>query len=63
VLSVISVVFCFVTVISPERLNGFAPNLQRRRVWSLAGTGLNVKGQGQGHQGQKNCCVIPIDNV
>jgi len=31
----------------------FASNLQRRRVWSVARTSLNVKVKGQGHQGQK----------
>jgi len=39
-----------------ELLNGFAPNSQGRRVWSLAGTSLNIKVKGQGHQGQ-NCVV------
>jgi len=39
----LSVSFLFVTQISPERLNGFAPNSQGRRVWSLAWTSLNVK--------------------
>jgi len=34
-----------VTLISPEPLNGFAPNSQGRRVWSLTRTSLNVKGQ------------------
>jgi len=33
--------------IYPERLNGFAPNSQGRRVWSLARTSLNVKVDGQ----------------
>ena len=37
--------------ISPEPLNGFAPNLHGRRVWSLAPMSLKVKGQG--HLGQK----------
>jgi len=31
----------------------FAPNSYGRRVWSLAGTNLNVKVKGQGHHGQK----------
>jgi len=35
--------FLFVYEISPELLNGFAPNSQGRRVWSLAGTSLKVK--------------------
>jgi len=48
--------FClFVTQISHKWLNGLAPNLQRRRVWSLARQVWtlmsNVKGLG--HQGQK----------
>jgi len=33
----------FVYGISQEPLNGFAPNSQGRRVWSLARTSLNVK--------------------
>jgi len=37
-------VFClFVNHVSRELLNGFVPNSQGRRVWSLAQTGLNVK--------------------
>jgi len=36
-------VFWFVNRISQERLNGFAPNSQGRRVWSLARMSLNVK--------------------
>jgi len=36
---------------SRERLNRFAPNLQRRCAWSLARKSLNVKVKGQGHQG------------
>jgi len=35
--------FLFVYEISPELLNGYAPNSQGRRVWSLAGTSLKVK--------------------
>jgi len=31
-----------------ELLNGFAPNLQGRRAWSLARRNLNVKVKGQG---------------
>jgi len=46
-------VFLFVNQISREPLNGFAPNSKRRRVWSLARKGLNVKVKGQGPQGQK----------
>jgi len=38
---------------SMNPLNGFAPNSQGRRVWSLALTTLNVKVKGQDHQGQK----------
>jgi len=44
---------CFVCEISPEPLNGFAPNSQGRHVWSLAGTSLNVKVKDEGHQGQR----------
>ena len=36
-----------------EPLNGFAPHSHGRRVWSLAGTSLKVKVNGQGHQRQK----------
>jgi len=39
--------------ISWEPLNGFAPNSQRRRVWSVAWKSLKVKVKGQDHQGQK----------
>jgi len=39
--------------ISPELLNGFAPNSRGRRLWSLARTSLKVKVKDQGHQGQK----------
>ena len=35
--------FLFVHQISRERLNGFVPNSQQRRVWTLARTSLNVK--------------------
>jgi len=49
----LSVTFLFVYEISREPLNGFAPNLQGQRVWSLARTSLNVKVKGQGQQGQK----------
>jgi len=45
--------FWFVTHISRERLNGFAPNSQGRRVWSLARKNLNVKVKGQGHRDKK----------
>jgi len=41
-------VFCLVVnQISREWLNGFAPNSQRRRVLSLAGTSFNFKDKGQ----------------
>jgi len=39
--------------ISRELVNGFAPNLQGKSVWSLTRTSLNIKVKGQGHQGQK----------
>jgi len=45
--------FIHVNQISLEPLNGFVPYWQRRRVWSLAWTSLNVNVKGQGHQGQK----------
>ena len=35
--------FLFVYEISPEQLNGFAPNSDTRRVWSFARTSLKVK--------------------
>jgi len=44
------VTFLFVYEISPEPLNGFAPNSQARRVWFLVRTSLNVKVKGQGHR-------------
>jgi len=60
-------VFLFVTQISREQMNGFAPSYRQYvfghllgRIWvSLS------KVKGQGHQGQnrENCCVIPIDNT
>jgi len=40
-------------LISREPLNGFAPNSQGRRIFSLARTSLKVKVKGQGHQEQK----------
>jgi len=48
--------FLFVTQTSREPRNGFAPNLQGKRAWSLARTSLNVKikVKGQGHQEQKS---------
>jgi len=45
-----------VNQLSWEPLNRFVPNLHGRRVWSLAWTNLNVKGQG--HQGQKTRCAL-----
>jgi len=39
----LSVTFLFVYEISPELLNGFAPNSHGRRVWSLTQTCLKVK--------------------
>jgi len=41
------VTFVFVHEISREPLSGFAPNSQRRRVWSLARMNLNAKVKGQ----------------
>jgi len=49
---VVSLCFLFVYEISPESLNGFAPNSQERRVWSLARTSLKVKVKIQCHHGQ-----------
>jgi len=46
-------IFLFVTQISRERLNGFAPNSQRTRVWIVAWTNLNVKVKGQRSPGKK----------
>ena len=43
----------FLYEICRERLNGFAPNSQGRRVWSLTRTSLKVKVKGQGRRGQK----------
>jgi len=43
--------------ISLEPLNGFMPNSQRSRAWSLARTSLNVNVKGQGHQEQKMFCA------
>jgi len=47
VLSVTLFVILFGPQIFRERLNRFAPNLQGRRVWSLARTNLNVNVKGQ----------------
>jgi len=46
-LFVLSVIFLFVPQISREPLNGFAPNSQGIRVWSIARTRLNVMVKGQ----------------
>jgi len=46
-----SVMFLFVYEISPELLNGFAPNSHGRHVWSLAQPSLRVRDQC--HPGQK----------
>jgi len=56
----LSVTFLFVYEISLELLNGFAPNSQGRRVWSLTQTSLKVKIKGQGHQEQKNGIFRPF---
>ena len=59
--------FCFLLVviqISRERLNGFTPNLQRRRVWSLARMSLNVKVKGQRSRSSgKNALGTPVTPV
>jgi len=51
-----------VNQISQELLNGFAPNSQGRRVWSLARTSLNVKVRDQRSKstGTKNALCTPI---
>jgi len=41
--SCLAVTFLFVYEISPESLNGFAPNSHGRHVWSLARTSMKVK--------------------
>ena len=56
-------VFLFVYEISREPLNGFAPNSQERRVWSLARVSLKVKVKGQGHQGQQTASFGPFGGV
>jgi len=61
---VLSVPFClfllFVNQISREWLNGFVPNSQGRRVWSLTRTSLNVtvRGQRSRSPGTKTCCAL-----
>jgi len=50
----------FAYEISLEPLNGFAPNSNGRRVWSLIRTSLKVKVKVQGHQGQKNSIFQPF---
>ena len=45
--------------ISPELLNGYAPNSHGRHVGSLAWTSLKVKVKGQDHQGQKTAFFRP----
>jgi len=49
--------------ISPELQNGFAPNSQGRRVWSLARTSLKVKVKGQDHQEQKTAIFGPFGSL
>ena len=55
--------FSFVYEISPEPLNGFAPNSRGTRAWSLTHTSLKVKVKGQGHQGQKLAFFGPFGGV
>jgi len=45
--------FLFVYEIYQKPLNRFAPNSQRRRVWSLDRASLKVRVKVQGHHGQK----------
>jgi len=61
----LSVAFLFVYEISREPLNGFVPNSQGRRVWSLARTTLNVKVKGQrwGSPGTKKCIFGPFGGL
>jgi len=47
----------------PQPLNGFAPNSQGRRVWSLAQISLNVKVKGQGHHGLKTGVSVDISGA
>ena len=46
-----------------EPLNGFAPNSQEGRVWSLTRTSLNVKVKGQVHHGQKLAFFGPFGSL
>jgi len=55
--------FLFVYEISREPVNGFAPNSQRRRDWSLARISLNVKVNGQCHHGQKTRFSADISGI
>jgi len=50
----LAVTCLFAFEMSRESLNGLAPNLHGRRVWSIARTSLNVKVKGQGRQGQNS---------
>jgi len=45
--------FLFVYEISPQPLNGFAPNSHCRRSDAFKGRGQRSKVKGQGHQGLK----------
>jgi len=47
VFGAVSLWFLFVCKISPELLNGFAPNLYVRRVWSIAPKSLKVRSPGK----------------
>jgi len=51
----------FVNQIYWELLNGFAPNSQGRRVWSLAWTSLNVKIRGQRSR-SPGTNFLPVEN-
>ena len=46
--------FCLCMKYLAELLNGFAPNSQRRRVWSIPWTSLKVRGQRSRSWGTKN---------
>jgi len=54
--------FLFVHEISPEPLNGFAPNSHGKRVWSLAWMSLklSVKGQRSRSPGTKGGIFWPF---
>jgi len=58
----LSVTFLFEYETARERLNGFKPNSQRRRVWFLARRSLNVKIKGQTLR-SPGTNFLPIENA